>query len=154
MASTEPKRILKANAIRGLGSKIAFNYEDLRRQCDEYVEKVCRQTRRMIQDAQAESESIRKRTFEEGEQAGRRQGLREADRDIEKRATQLAEQMTSLSSQLGELSNTWRDQEHSKFREEFEQHMKMILRFIEVNNEHIPYLLRKAERIEEYMQQR
>ena len=32
--------------------------------------------------------------------------------------------------------------------------MKMIARFIEANNQHIPYLLRKAERIEEYMQQR
>jgi hypothetical protein len=32
--------------------------------------------------------------------------------------------------------------------------MKMIKNFIEANNQHIPYLMRKAERIEEYMQQR
>jgi hypothetical protein len=32
--------------------------------------------------------------------------------------------------------------------------MRMAARFVEANEEHIPYLLRKAERIEEYLQQR
>jgi hypothetical protein len=32
--------------------------------------------------------------------------------------------------------------------------MKVIARYIEVTNEHAPFLLRKAERIEEYLQQR
>lgn len=80
--------------------------------------------------------------------------LRRFANTLKKFNNELAERMTGLSSQLADLSNTWRDQEHSKFREEFEQHMKMIARFIEANNQHIPYLLRKAERIEEYMQQR
>jgi hypothetical protein len=59
-----------------------------------------------------------------------------------------------MFNQLNDLTNSWRDQEQIKFRTEFEQQMKMISRFIEANNQHIPYLLRKAERIEEYMQQR
>ena len=50
--------------------------------------------------------------------------------------------------------NTWRDQENKKFCEQFEGHMRLLARFIESNNEHIPYLLRKAEHIEEYLQQR
>ena len=66
----------------------------------------------------------------------------------------LTDRATALSSQLGALSNTWRDQENKKFSEEFEQHMKVISRFIDANTQHIPYLLRKAERIEEYLQQR
>ncbi len=66
----------------------------------------------------------------------------------------LSERMSAIANQLGELTNTWRDQEQIRFRTEFEQHMKMIARFLEANNQHIPYLLRKADRIEEYMQQR
>ena len=52
------------------------------------------------------------------------------------------------------LERTWRDQEQKKFAEEFQQHMKVIGRFIEVIDRHVPYLLRKAEIIEEYLQQR
>jgi hypothetical protein len=32
--------------------------------------------------------------------------------------------------------------------------MQVIAKFIETTNEHAPFLLRKAERIEEYLQQR
>lgn len=66
----------------------------------------------------------------------------------------LIEQSTGLASQLATLSNTWRDQENRKFCEQFEGHMRLLARFIESNNEHIPYLLRKAEHIEEYLQER
>ncbi len=68
--------------------------------------------------------------------------------------SELEEKSAAVSSQLTALSNTWRDQEHRKFAEQFEQHMKVLSRFIEANKQHIPYLLRKAERIEEYLQQR
>ena len=73
---------------------------------------------------------------------------------LKKFNNEMGEKMSALANQLNDLTNTWRDQEQTKFRIEFEQHMKMIARFIEANNQHIPYLLRKAERIEEYMQQR
>jgi uncharacterized protein YukE len=73
---------------------------------------------------------------------------------LKKFNNELGERLGALSNQLNDLTNSWRDQEQTKFRIEFEQHMKMIKNFIEANNQHIPYLLRKAERIEEYMQQR
>jgi uncharacterized protein YukE len=68
--------------------------------------------------------------------------------------TELQERTAALATQLATLSSTWRDQENRKFSEQFEQHMKVISRFIDANSQHIPYLLRKAERIEEYLQQR
>ena len=80
--------------------------------------------------------------------------LRRFAQMLKKFNNELGERMSALSNQLNDLTNSWRDQEQTKFRIEFEQHMKMIARFIEANNQHIPYLLRKAERIEEYMQQR
>jgi hypothetical protein len=62
--------------------------------------------------------------------------------------------MTALAGQLAALGTTWRDQENQKFVEQFEQHMKVMARFIELANEHIPFLLRKAQRVEEYLEQR
>lgn len=66
----------------------------------------------------------------------------------------LSDQATMLANQLESLSSSWRDQENKKFSEEFQQHMRLLAQFVEANNRHIPYLLRKAERIDEYLQQR
>ncbi|WP_437201227.1 WXG100 family type VII secretion target [Planctomicrobium sp. SH664] len=66
----------------------------------------------------------------------------------------LADQATMLSGQLDALSATWRDQENAKFSEEFKEHLRLLAQFVEANNRHIPYLLRKAERLDEYLQQR
>lgn len=67
---------------------------------------------------------------------------------------ELEERMAMLSNQLHALSATWRDHEQKKFSDEFEQHLKLINRSIEATNQYAPFLLRKAERIEEYLQQR
>ncbi|MEO1497317.1 MAG: WXG100 family type VII secretion target [Planctomycetota bacterium] len=67
---------------------------------------------------------------------------------------ELEERMTALAAQLHALGASWRDQENKKFVEDFEQQMKVIKRFIDSTNEHAPFLIRKAERIEEYLQQR
>ena len=67
---------------------------------------------------------------------------------------ELMNQMGLLHSQLLTLGNTWRDQEQIKFTEEFEQTMKVLARFVEASNQHIPFLLRKADRVEEYLQQK
>jgi hypothetical protein len=66
----------------------------------------------------------------------------------------LMNQMTMIHGQLIGLGATWRDREHEKFVEEFEQTLTVIKRFVEATNDHIPFLLRKAERIEDYLQQR
>jgi hypothetical protein len=66
----------------------------------------------------------------------------------------LSEQLTALGGQLEGLSATWRDQENRRFAEEFVKNLRVMARFIETNEEYIPFLLRKAERIEEYLQQR
>jgi WXG100 family type VII secretion target len=63
-------------------------------------------------------------------------------------------QMSVLHGQLQALGSSWRDQEHQKFLEEFEQTMVAIRKFVDATQEHVPYLLRKAERAEEYLRQR
>jgi uncharacterized protein YukE len=62
--------------------------------------------------------------------------------------------MLVLHGQLMNLGSTWRDKEHDKFAEEFEQTLQVMKRFIETANLHIPFLLRKAERVDDYLKQR
>lgn len=62
--------------------------------------------------------------------------------------------LAGLQGQLVALGDSWRDQEHDRFRQEFEVTMKELDRFMEVAGLYIPFLLRKAERIEEYLTQR
>jgi uncharacterized protein YukE len=68
--------------------------------------------------------------------------------------TDLQERIASLQARFAAVGDTWHDQEHAKFAEEFQQSMKAMKRFVEVSNQHTPYLLRKAQRIEEYLNQR
>jgi WXG100 family type VII secretion target len=67
---------------------------------------------------------------------------------------QLQQQMTALHAQLRELGSSWRDQEHQKFVEEFEQALGALQRFVQAAEQHVPFLLRKADRADEYLQQR
>ena len=62
--------------------------------------------------------------------------------------------LAGIHGQLLSLSDSWRDQEHDRFRAEFEQTISVLERFGEVSAEHVTFLLRKAERLEEYLTQR
>jgi len=61
---------------------------------------------------------------------------------------------SSLQQRFAALGSTWQDQEHAKFAEEFIVTIKAIRKFVEVSEKHTPFLLRKAQRIEEYLNQR
>ncbi|HMB05458.1 MAG TPA: hypothetical protein VKP69_17195 [Isosphaeraceae bacterium] len=66
----------------------------------------------------------------------------------------LLNQMTVLHGKLIGLGQSWRDREHDKFAEEFEQTLAVVARFIDATNQYVPFLMRKADRVEEYLQQR
>ncbi len=66
---------------------------------------------------------------------------------------ELNEKTGVLAAQLNELSQSWRDQEQIRFTDEFSANMKALGRFVESNEQYIPYLLRKAQLIEEYLRQ-
>jgi uncharacterized protein YukE len=80
--------------------------------------------------------------------------LRRFAQSLKKFSTDMQERTKSLSGQLAALERTWRDQEQKKFSEEFETQIQSLGRFIEVIDRHVPYLARKAEIIEEYLQHR
>ena len=60
----------------------------------------------------------------------------------------------SLQARFAALGSTWQDQEAEKFADEFITTMKVMKKFVEISEKHTPYLLRKAQRIEEYLNQR
>ena len=61
---------------------------------------------------------------------------------------------SSLQARFAALGSTWADQDAEKFAEEFITTMKVLRKFMETSEKHTPYLLRKAQRIEQYLDQR
>lgn len=94
MEANESPRVLKAETVRRLGSKVAFNYDDLQKRCAEHIEQVRRQARKILEEAQTEAEAIRQQARKEGYEAGRSQGLQEAESEVQWRAAELSEQST------------------------------------------------------------
>ncbi len=66
---------------------------------------------------------------------------------------ELQNRLALLQARFTALGDTWQDQEHEKFSNEFRDTMKVLKKFMESSNQHAPYLLRKAQRIEEYLNQ-
>ena len=73
--------------------------------------------------------------------------LKRFNDDVQARAS-------SLQARFSALGSTWQDQEHEKFAEDFISTMKVLRRFVETSEKHTPFLLRKAQRIEQYLDQR
>ena len=74
--------------------------------------------------------------------------------ELQRFNTDLENRLTLLHARFAALGDTWQDQEHEKFAEEFITTMKVIKKFTESSEKHTPFLLRKAQRIEEYLNQR
>ena len=80
--------------------------------------------------------------------------LRRFAEELKRFNTDLHDKLASLQARFAALGDTWQDQEQIKFADEFKQTVKALKKFIEVSNQQTPYLLRKAQRIEEYLNQR
>ena len=80
--------------------------------------------------------------------------VRQFAEELQRFNSELENRMTLLHARFAALGDTWQDQEHEKFAEEFKQTMKALKKFVELSREHAPFLLRKAQRIEEYLNQR
>ena len=78
--------------------------------------------------------------------------LRQFAQRLKKFNTELHERLVSLNNAMNALSSTWRDQEHKRFAEQFDEHLKLMARFLELSERHVPYLARKADQIDEYLQ--
>jgi len=75
-------------------------------------------------------------------------------RELKQYNDYVRERTGRLHSQFRQLEETWRDQEHHKFAEEFERTRRQVDRFLKASDPYVPFLLRKAQRVREYFQQR
>lgn len=78
--------------------------------------------------------------------------LRQFAAMLKRFSQQVRESSTTLSRAQGRLSESWRDQEHRKFADEFEEQMKMVNKLLDASDKHVPYLLKKAEYIDQYLE--
>lgn len=116
-ADGQTPRIVKSHLANGFGTPIAFNYEDLRRACDEHLTGVRERSRQIISDTAEEARRLRDAASEAGRRDGYRDGLKSAEAEIEKRVEQrtaerLAEQLATVLPavrQLGEQLQLERD---------------------------------------------
>jgi len=82
----ERARVLKADATRELGAMVAFNLDDLNRECDTHLEAVRAQARGLIEEAVRKADATREEARKEGFARGREEGLKEASQQIAQKA--------------------------------------------------------------------
>ena len=75
-------------------------------------------------------------------------------RELKQFNSHLLDSMRRFQAQFNRLGETWRDQEHQKFAREFEQTMRTLYQFQRASEQQIPLLLRKAQKLREYLNQR
>ncbi len=77
--------------------------------------------------------------------------LRQFAANLKAFSDDLEQRSGALASQMNQLGETWRDQQHRKFASEFEDELRQMGRLVRSAQQHIPYLLRKADQIDAYL---
>lgn len=80
--------------------------------------------------------------------------LRRFAQDLNRFNNELHGLVVGLHNKMRALEQTWRDQEQRKFAEAFEQTAKGLGSFLEQSAEHVSFLGKKAQLVEEYLKQR
>lgn len=73
-------------------------------------------------------------------------------RNLKQFNEQLRQSMAQLNGQFNQLGATWQDQKHQKFAQEFQQTARVLDRFVQTTDQHIPFLLKEAELLSQYLQ--
>lgn len=79
------------------------------------------------------------------------ENLRQFAAHLKRFSEDLKHQSTGLASQMNQLEQTWRDEQQRKFGQEFSEQMRQMAKLIQSTEQHVPYLLRKAEQIDAYL---
>ena len=74
--------------------------------------------------------------------------------DLRRFGSEVQVQIAAIHRQFGKLGETWQDQEHAKFAEEFEQMVVVMKKFLTESEKQVPLLMRKAEAIQNYLDAR
>jgi uncharacterized protein YukE len=80
--------------------------------------------------------------------------LRRFAADLNRFNSELQGLVGTIHGKLRNLESTWRDQEQKKFSEAFEQTARALSLFLEASHQHVQFLSKKANLIEEYLKTR
>jgi len=80
--------------------------------------------------------------------------LRRFAQDLTRFNNDLQGLVSGLHGRMRALENSWKDQEQRKFSDAFEHTSKALANFMEASQEHVKFLGKKAQHIEEYLKQR
>ncbi|EMI56571.1 hypothetical protein RSSM_02044 [Rhodopirellula sallentina SM41] len=64
---------------------------------------------------------------------------------------ELRQRGSSLAAQMNQLEQTWRDEQQRKFSQDFQDQLRQLQRLVQATDQHVPYLLRKAEQLDQYL---
>ncbi|MEZ6046925.1 MAG: FliH/SctL family protein [Planctomycetaceae bacterium] len=91
MPFLETDRVLKAGSLRNMGSKVAFNYQDLEKQGEEYLARIKEQAAQILAEAKQQADAITSNSHEKGLKQGLAEGRQHAQQEIDQKATKLSE---------------------------------------------------------------
>ena len=74
--------------------------------------------------------------------------------ELKRFGTEVQTLLANIHRQFAKVGETWQDQEHAKFAQEFQQMVRVLSKFIATTEQQAPILLRKAESIKDYLDQR
>jgi hypothetical protein len=74
--------------------------------------------------------------------------------ELKRFGTEVQGRISRINMQFAKLGETWLDQEHAKFAGEFQHTIRVLAKFVSASEEQVPILLRKAESIRRYLDQR
>ncbi|WP_146394182.1 WXG100 family type VII secretion target [Planctomycetes bacterium CA13] len=77
--------------------------------------------------------------------------LRQFAAHLHRFAEEMKQNSASLASQMNQLEQTWRDEQQRKFADEFTVQLRQFSKLIKATEEHVPYLMRKAEQLDAYL---
>jgi uncharacterized protein YukE len=72
--------------------------------------------------------------------------------DLKRFNTEVQSQIATIQRRFTKLGETWQDQEHEKFADEFNKMIGTFTKFVDASDRHIPFLLRKAQKAQDYLE--
>lgn len=94
-SSGPSSRLLKAEAARQLGSRVAFNFEDLHHAAAQSTLAAREEAAEIVAEARREAEGIRTRAAAEGREDGRKEGAAVAAKELDQRVQAKSEQVVA-----------------------------------------------------------
>jgi len=67
---------------------------------------------------------------------------------------ELRQGMSKTQGSYRALGETWQDQEEKKFAEDFNETMRVLGLFVDLSDKHVPFLIRKAQKADDFLNQR